>query len=91
MSNYREDHYFRTCCLSAARSSVRPSVPTFQNLAKQNNLQAIIVIATGGNVGLAEWIIDGTHVLHVLLVITLQKSFFNQPKKEVLEKNYMLF
>ena len=38
---------------------VRPSVPTFQNIAKQSR----IVIATGGTVGLAEWIIDGTHVL----------------------------
>ena len=44
-------HYFRTWC---------PSVRLhFQNLAKQNNFQ---VIGTGGTVGLAEWIIDGTHV-----------------------------
>ena len=43
--------------------SVRP-VPTFQNLTKQNNSQTTIVIATGGgSVSLAEWIIDGTHVL----------------------------
>ena len=47
------DQYFRTCC-----PSVRPSVPTFQNLTKQNNFQARIVIAAGGTVGLAEWIID---------------------------------
>ena len=51
------DHYFRTCCLY-----IRPSVPTFQNLAKQN-VQARIVIATGGTVDLAGWIIDDKHVL----------------------------
>ena len=38
--------------------SVRPYVPTFQNLAKQNDFQVKIVIATGGAVDLAEWIID---------------------------------
>ena len=52
------DHYFRTWCLSFL-----PSVPTFQNLAKQTNSQVRIVIATGGTVGLAEWIIDVIHVL----------------------------
>ena len=36
------------------------SIPTFQNLAKQNNFQTRIVMATGGTVGLAAWIIDGT-------------------------------
>ena len=41
--------YLRTC--------------TFQNLAKQTHLRVKIVIATGGAVGLAEWIIEGTHVL----------------------------
>ena len=50
------DHYFRTCCLS-----VRPS-PLFKNHAKQNNFEARIVIATGGTVSLAEWIIDGTNM-----------------------------
>ena len=50
----RSDHYIRTCC---------PYVPAFQNLSKQNNFQVRIVIASGGTVGLAEWIIDGTHVL----------------------------
>ena len=46
------DHYLPTCCLS-----VRPSVPTFQNLAKQNNFQLRIMIASDGAVGAAEWII----------------------------------
>ena len=41
--------------------SVRPS-PTCQNLSKQNKVQARIVIATGGTAGLAEWIIEDTHV-----------------------------
>ena len=39
--------------------SVRTSVSTFQNLAQQNNFQARL-----WDVGLAEWIIDGTHVLY---------------------------
>ena len=37
---------------------VCPSVLTYQNLIKQNKVQARIVIATGGTVGLAECIID---------------------------------
>ena len=48
------DHYFHMCYLS-----VLPSFSTFQNLAKQNKVQGRIVIATGGTVDLAEWIIDG--------------------------------
>ena len=40
--------------------SVRP-FPLFK--ISQNNFEARIVIATGGTVSLAEWIIDGTHVL----------------------------
>ena len=34
-----------------------PSIPTFQILLKENNYQVTIVIATGGTVDLAEWII----------------------------------
>ena len=44
--------------------SVRPSVPHFSNLA--------IVIATGGTVGIAEWIIDGTHVLFCLNCLSFE-------------------
>ena len=51
------DHYFRTWCLS-----VRPS-SLFKISKKQNNFQVRIVIATGGIVGLADWIIDGTQGL----------------------------
>ena len=47
--------------LFSLMSSKGPSVPTFQNRAKQNNFQVKIVIVTGGTVvGLAEWIIDDT-------------------------------
>ena len=47
--------------------------PTFQNLAKQNNFQVRIVIATSGIVGLAVWIIDGTCL--VLLFISFLHHF----------------
>ena len=39
---------------------------TFQNFTKQNKVQTRIVIATGGTVSLAEWIIDDTLVFFVL-------------------------
>ena len=45
------------------RPTVVISVFTFQNLVKQNNFQVRIMIATGGTVFLAEWIIDDTHFL----------------------------
>ena len=40
------DYYFRTCCLYV-RQYVCPHI--FQNLARQNNSQVKIVIATGGD------------------------------------------
>ena len=40
--------------------SVRPSVPTFQNLAKQNKFQVKTMFTTGDIVGPAEWIIHDT-------------------------------
>ena len=43
-----------------AHVSVRMSVPTFQNFAKQKKHRVKIMIATGRAVGLAEWIIDDT-------------------------------
>ena len=52
------DHYFRTCCLYVL-PSVRPS-PLL--IISQIKFQTWIVIATGGTVGLAEWIISDTHV-----------------------------
>ena len=51
----------------SVRPSLRPFV-TFQN-RKTNKVQERKVIAAGVNASLAEWIIDGTHVLfkHVFL------------------------
>ena len=54
-------------------TSVLLSIPTFRNLAKQSKVQARIVIATGVNVGLAKWIIDGTHAF--LKISTSIKDF----------------
>ena len=48
----KSDHYFHTWCLY-----VRPSVSTFQNLAKQSGNSD----RYWRSVGLAEWIIDDTH------------------------------
>ena len=45
---------------------VRPSVPTFQNLAKQNKIQAKTMFTTGETVGLAEWIIDNTCLVYLI-------------------------
>ena len=58
------DHYFHTDC----QSSVRTSVRTFQNLAKQNNkFQAKTMLTTGETVvGLAEWIMDDLLSCYVL-------------------------
>ena len=55
------------------RPSIRPyihmSVPAFQSLAKRNKVLVGIVIATGGTVGLAEWIIP--NLLYFLAFFTL--------------------
>ena len=48
------DNCFHTCCWSV------PSVPTFQNLAKQSKLQVKTMFTTSETVGMAEWIIDDT-------------------------------
>ena len=55
-------HYFRTCCLYVRLSTLRTSVSLFK-ISQKNKVQARKVIATGGTVGLTEWIIDDTHVL----------------------------
>ena len=39
---------------------IRPSVPTFQNLARQNKFQVKTMFTTGETVDLAEWINDDT-------------------------------
>ena len=66
-------NYFHTLC---------PSVPTFQNLAKQKTLKVKIVIVTGWwAVCLAEGIIADTHVsCHLLLYIHIwNDNMFTNP------------
>ena len=53
------DYYFHK------KSSVRPFLLTFHSLSKQNKLKVKTVIATGGNVGLAEGIIDDTFLVYI--------------------------
>ena len=50
---------------------VRPSVPTFQNLAKQNKVKTMF--ATGKTVGLAEWIIDDTCLVFPLFLAAIKR------------------
>ena len=58
------------------RSYARPSVPTFQ---KQNNCQAKTMFATGETVCLAEWIIDDTW----LVIIVVRRTFYqSQPSRD---------
>ena len=52
---------------------VRTSVPTFQNLRKQNKFQKKIMFATGETVSLAEWINDDSYLFLFCL--------FSNPKK----------
>ena len=59
--------YFRTSCLS-----VRTSGPTFQNLAKQNNFQAIDAAEI---VGLAEWITYG-NMFSCFALFSVHATFF---------------
>ena len=54
--------FARGVCTSVRLSSVRPS-PLFKIAQNKNKFQVRIVIATGGTVGLAVWIIDDTSVL----------------------------
>ena len=65
------DHYFRTCCLYV-RPSVRPS-PLLKISQNKTKVQAKLVFVIGGTVGLAEWIIEDTHVL-LLLLFSVQYS-----------------
>ena len=53
------DHCFCTC---------HPSVPTIHNLAKQNTAKTMF--ATGQTVGLAEWIIDDTCLVKLVILIS---------------------
>ena len=65
-SHVGSNHYFHTC---------RPTDPAFPNRAKQSNVQVRIVIATGGAVGLAEWITDGTHVCIIIFCCSYRKTW----------------
>ena len=56
------------------------SVPIFQNHAKQNNFQVRIVIVTGGTVGQAEWLIEGTHIFVLLILEMMLMLFTNRLK-----------
>ena len=53
-----DPHHGRQGSLFLQMSSICPSIPAFQNLAKQNKAKAMF--ATGETVGLAKWIIDDT-------------------------------
>ena len=57
---------------------VRPSVANFQNIAKQNKCRVKIMNATGGTMGLAEWIIDDTSLVN-FLSISLHRWPENHP------------
>ena len=50
---HQADPQSRPVVITIFARVVCPSIPTFQNLAKQNNSQVRIVIDTGGTVGLA--------------------------------------
>ena len=64
------DNYFRTWC---------PSV--LPHFSKYRETKQRIVIATGRTVGLSEWIIDGTHVLCILVVIKICFYISECPKQ----------
>ena len=70
------DHCFCTM------SSVRPYIPIFQNLAKQN--KAKTMFATGETVGLAEWIIDDT-----CLVKTYVRTFSFCTKNQLSQRTVL--
>ena len=44
-----------------------------------------IVIATGGTLGLAEWIIDGTHILPAILLLLAMHVIIYDPDNVYLE------
>ena len=59
--------------LTIVCASVRLSVPTFQNIAKQNKLEVKIIIAAGVTVGLAEGITDDNYLVsHIILFYFFQ-------------------
>ena len=57
------------------RPSVRPSIPSFPSLAKQNKFQAKTMFTTGETESLAEWIIDDTCMYVPYLFVLFPRSF----------------
>ena len=55
----------------------RPTVPTFQNIAKQNKPRIIIIITIGGTVGLAEGIIDEKCLIRNATAVLMNDEYFS--------------
>ena len=64
------------------RLSVRPSVPTFQNLAKLNKVKTMF--PTGDTVGLAEWVIDDTCLVFVVFPSEMLKYILLRQLQELM-------
>ena len=62
---HEADPQLRSVMITIFTHGVRLSV-TFQNLAKQNNFQVRIVVATSGSVDLAVWITDDSWLENVI-------------------------
>ena len=61
----------------SVRPSVQPSVlPHVSKSHKTNKFQVKIAITAGGTVGLAEWIINGTHALYYFIIVQLTLNHF---------------
>ena len=73
---YLADPQSRPVVIIVFAHVVRPSVPTFPNLAKQNKFLAKTMFTTGETVGLAEWIIDDSYLVFVWW--RLEKMHFSQ-------------
>ena len=65
------DHCFHKWC-PCVRASVRTSVPTFQNLSKQNKFQVKTMFISGETVGLAGWIIDDSCLVSFQFIVGFQ-------------------
>ena len=69
--------------------SVRPS-PTFQNLSIENKLQVRIVIAIGGILCLAEWIIGDTCLVSIKFIHLCVLTETNKKVKFILHISYII-
>ena len=61
---------------------VRTSIPTFQNLAKQDKFQEKTIFTTDETVGLVEWIIDDTWLAK--LIFNKDKTYWIMQNKFIL-------